>query len=68
LQRDVFCISTPTRSERISPASRNTLKCWDRVDLGIAFSRTVRKLEQFDEQPDPAIREKIATRVESDKA
>ena len=68
VQRDVFCISTPTRSERISPASRRALKCCDSVDFGIAFSLTVRKFEQFVAQLESAIRAKMATRVGSDNA
>ncbi len=67
-QRDVFCISTPTRSERTSPASRNALKCCDNVDFGTAFSPTVRKLEQLAEQTELAIFAKISTRVGSDSA
>ena len=39
-QREVLCISTPRRSPRINPASRSALKCWERVDFGMAFSLT----------------------------
>ena len=37
-QRDVLRISTPMSLARIKPASRRALKCWERVDLGMAFS------------------------------
>ena len=60
-QREVLCISTPQRSLRIKPASRNALKCWDKVDLGIARSLTFRKFEQLCEQPESAMAEKIAS-------
>ena len=43
-QREVFCISTPWRSPRIKPASLSALKCCERVDLGMAFSLTFRKV------------------------
>jgi hypothetical protein len=66
--RDVIRISTPTRSPRISPASRSALKCCDKVDLGILFSLTFKKLEQICGHPAPTISAKIATRTGSDKA
>lgn len=37
-QRERFCISTPRRSLRISPASRRALKCCDKVDFGNEFA------------------------------
>lgn len=46
-QREVFCIWTPCHSPRIRPFSRRTLKCWERVDLGMDRLLTVRKVEQF---------------------
>ena len=55
IQRDVLCISTPRRSPRINPASRNTLKCCDSVDLGIAFSLTFKKFEHVREHSDDTI-------------
>ena len=45
-QRETLRISTPWRSEKISPASRSALKCWDSVDFGIGLSLTLRKFEQ----------------------
>ena len=68
LQRGVLCISTPRRSPRIRPASRSALKCWDSVDLGIVFSLTLRKFEQFSEQSEPTMLEKMATRTGSERA
>jgi hypothetical protein len=67
-QRDVLCISTPRRSPRINPASRRALKCWERVDLGMTFSLTCRKFEQFCEQSEPAMSAKMATRTGSESA
>src|SRR4029077_20189877 len=54
-QRDVLCISTPIRSLRINPASRSALKCSERVDLGIVFWLTLRKLEQLSEHAEPTM-------------
>src|SRR5207248_3490397 len=48
--RDEFCISTPRRSLRISPASLSTRKCCESVDLGTVLSLTERRLEQLREQ------------------
>src|SRR5258708_9604488 len=67
-QREAFCISTPRRSLRIRPASRRILKCCDKVDFGMSFSLILRKLEQFCEPAEAAIRAKIATRTGSDSA
>jgi hypothetical protein len=66
--REVFRISTPTRSPRINPASLKALKCCDKVDLGMSFSLTFKKFEQICEQFDPAMSEKIATRTGSASA
>ena len=54
-QREVLCISTPRRSERIRPASRSTLKCWESDDFGMARSPTLEKAWQVCEQAAPAI-------------
>lgn len=67
-QREVLCISTPLRSARIRPASRSTLKCCERVDLGIGNSTMFWKAEQVAEHSDDAMREKIATRTGSESA
>jgi hypothetical protein len=66
--REVLCISTPRRSPRINPASRNTLKCCESVDFGMALSLTVRNIEQLCVQSCATISAKIATRTGSDKA
>lgn len=54
-QRDVLRISTPWRSPRIKPASLSALKCCESVDLGIFFSLTFKKLEQFCEHAEPTM-------------
>ena len=68
VQREVLCISTPWRSERIRPASRSTLKCCDSDDFGIVRSSTQAKAEQVIELSAPAMSVKIATRTGSDSA
>ncbi len=67
-QRELLCISTPRRSDRIRPASLSTLKCWDRDDFGIVRSLMWAKAVQVCARPAPAISTKIATRTGSDSA
>ena len=67
-QRETLRISTPWRSLRMSPDSRRTLKCCERVDLGILRSRTLRKSEQICGFRAPAIWAKIETRTGSERA
>jgi hypothetical protein len=44
-----------TRRITIKPASLSALKCCESVDLGIFFSLTFKKLEQFCEHAEPTM-------------
>src|SRR5262249_15548674 len=55
VQRELLCSSTPRRSLRITPASRSTLKCCDKVDFGISLRLTSRNVEQVNAQLAPTM-------------
>ena len=63
-QREVLCISTPRRWLWIRPASRRALKWRERVDLGIFFRLTFKKLEQFWGQDEPKAETAVAEPVQ----
>ena len=67
-QREILFTSTPRRSDRMSPASRNALKCCDRVDFGIVRSLICASTVQFCGHSEKAMLAKMAVRAGSDSA